>query len=426
MSASAHRSIRLESHAAVSTNTSGGWNALRQKSAAARRHPELRTRSPSRNKKARTAVQHNTARRQKAQTWEKVREGSTSCPPARRTPAAPAQGGRAHVPVRSTSFIGDLSKDSMVAPSLDSAFSSAVGWLLTWARFLASVFPVSRNLALPVSIFNLLRVQKTKNKKTQAGTFGLPAWPQWYRAASPLSSTMGLLKNCFSPLLLSKLCSAHSGRCVLPFGQLPCHCLRLNTGSRLCKQQPKQVRPRPARGRRHPPSPRPFRKGLTDNSDTFQAARLPAAISLFITGTALVPPTVLSAAVHTPGVVNKRRVLPSNAIPLYHPNPQQCSHWPIKLKYWSVKRGHKIYIFSFKSQALPLAFFLKKKKKYWRIIGQKKSFRSFNSYWTFRHQSWGFNCLSTMITNMIGCITTSAESKWVHGTKRQAALRLLT
>lgn len=209
------------------------------------RHSELRTQSPSRNRTVRIVTQPDADLRK---SYSRI-----YLLPARRTPAATTEGGRAHVPVRSTSFIGDLSKDSMVAASLDSAFSSErCGLAADVGRFLASVFPVSWNLALPVSIFNLPRVQQ----KNQAGTFGLPAWPEWYKAASALSSTTCLLKNCcFS--LLSELYSVHFGRCVLPFGQLPCHCLRLNTGSRLCKQQPKQVRPRPTRGKTASPSSLP-------------------------------------------------------------------------------------------------------------------------------------------------------------------------
>lgn len=49
----------------------------------------------------------------------------------------------------------------MVALRLDWAFSSGCcGQAADVGRFLASLFPVSPNLALPVSVFNLLELKK--------------------------------------------------------------------------------------------------------------------------------------------------------------------------------------------------------------------------------------------------------------------------
>lgn len=128
---------------------------MRPKPAANRDTLNCGHQSPSRNRKVRIVIQPDADLRKSYRRIYSL--------PARRTPAATTEGRRAHVPVRSTSFIGDLSKDSMVAASLDSAFSSErCGLAADVGRFLASAFPVSRNLALPVSIFNLLLVQQKK------------------------------------------------------------------------------------------------------------------------------------------------------------------------------------------------------------------------------------------------------------------------
>lgn len=203
----------------------------------------------------------------------------------------------------------------MVAPSQDSAFSSELcGLAADVARFLASLFPVSRNLALPVSILNLPRVQEKKKKKKN------PSWDlQPVCLTSVIQSSLFTTLRCassrklffFPPRLIPKTHSAHFGLLVCCLSGSFLAIVSGRTQAAGCVNSSQNKSGRGQLAERQPPPP-PFRKGLTDNSDTFQAARLPAAILLFITGTAqpLIPPTVLSAAAHTLGLVNECRVLP--------------------------------------------------------------------------------------------------------------------
>lgn len=134
-----------------------------------------------------------------------------------------------------------------------------MGWLLTWPVSLHHFFLFPENLALPVSILNLPRVQKKKSPSWDRRPFCLTSVTH--------SSLFTLLHRVSSQKLFCFFFQTYSltvlgplwPPCVLSLGQLPCYCFRLNTGSRLCKQQPKQVKLRPARGKTASPSSLPQR-----------------------------------------------------------------------------------------------------------------------------------------------------------------------
>lgn len=83
-----------------------------------------------------------------------------------------------HVPVKSTSFIGDLSKDSILALCQSFTFSlEKWGPAADAGHFLASPFPVCLDLSLPVWIFNLLSKPRSRAYTRTRPSFAVAITP---------------------------------------------------------------------------------------------------------------------------------------------------------------------------------------------------------------------------------------------------------